>query len=192
MSDEIKVNSENTPRKNLATLGQVKDALDKRDEKIDSLKGDIDDIYPIEVHDKTTNYVDRTKLVVGYINKNGNLVTSDGLWATDFIEVLPNTVYYVGGFFSGYYAFYDENKTCIEGHGSDSSLGNSFTTPSNCKYVRLSTTVAHGKDTCWMFTENKRPKDYATKRAITEIEKKAITPLINEKVTEFTSDIEKK
>lgn len=27
MSDEIKVNSENTPRKNLATLGQVKDAL---------------------------------------------------------------------------------------------------------------------------------------------------------------------
>lgn len=41
MSDEIKVNSENTPpRKNLATLGQVKDALDKRDEKIDSLKED--------------------------------------------------------------------------------------------------------------------------------------------------------
>lgn len=47
MSDEIKVNSENTPpRKNLATLGQVKDALDKRDEKIDSLKlpiGNLDD-----------------------------------------------------------------------------------------------------------------------------------------------------
>lgn len=42
MSDEIKVNSENTPpRKNLATLGQVKDALDKRDKKIDSLKEDI-------------------------------------------------------------------------------------------------------------------------------------------------------
>ena len=41
MNDEIKVNSENTPRKNLATLGQVKDALDKRDEKIDSLKGDL-------------------------------------------------------------------------------------------------------------------------------------------------------
>ena len=42
MSDEIKVNSENTPpRKNLATLGQVKDALDKRDEKISSLKEDL-------------------------------------------------------------------------------------------------------------------------------------------------------
>lgn len=45
MSDEIKVNSENTPpRKNLATLGQVKDALDKRDENIDSLKGDLEQI----------------------------------------------------------------------------------------------------------------------------------------------------
>lgn len=38
MGDEIKVNSENTLRKNLATLGQVKDALGKRDEKISSLK----------------------------------------------------------------------------------------------------------------------------------------------------------
>lgn len=40
MSDEIKVNSE-LPQK-LATLGQVKDALDKRDEKINSLKEDRD------------------------------------------------------------------------------------------------------------------------------------------------------
>lgn len=39
MSDEIKVNSE-LPQK-LATLGQVKDALGKRDKKIDSLKEDI-------------------------------------------------------------------------------------------------------------------------------------------------------
>lgn len=45
MSDKIKVNSENTPpRKNLATLGQVKDALDKKDEKIDSLKFPLDNI----------------------------------------------------------------------------------------------------------------------------------------------------
>lgn len=41
MSDEIKVNSENTLAKNLATLGQVKDALDKRDKKIGKLKEDL-------------------------------------------------------------------------------------------------------------------------------------------------------
>lgn len=44
MNDEIKVNSENTPRKNLATLGQVKDALDKRDKKISSLTEDLDNV----------------------------------------------------------------------------------------------------------------------------------------------------
>lgn len=49
MSDEIKVNSENTPpRKNLVTLGQVKDALDKRDKKIDSLKEEIADKATLE------------------------------------------------------------------------------------------------------------------------------------------------
>ena len=52
MSDEIKVNSENTPpRKNLATLGQVKDALGKRDEKIDSLKEDVDTILITDSYD---------------------------------------------------------------------------------------------------------------------------------------------
>ena len=40
MSDEIKVNFENTLAKNLATLAQVKDALAKRDEKIGNLTED--------------------------------------------------------------------------------------------------------------------------------------------------------
>ena len=43
MSDEIKVNSE-LPQK-LATLGQVKDALDKRDEKIGSLKEEFNENF---------------------------------------------------------------------------------------------------------------------------------------------------
>ena len=51
MGDEIKVNSENTLRKNLATLGQVKDALGKRDEKIDSLKNDIGNIFSNNIFD---------------------------------------------------------------------------------------------------------------------------------------------
>lgn len=42
MSDEVKVqNPTGTPTKNLVTLGQVKDALDKRDKKIGLLKEDI-------------------------------------------------------------------------------------------------------------------------------------------------------
>lgn len=46
MSDEVKVqNPTGTPlRKKLATLGHVKDALDKRDKKISSLTEDLDDV----------------------------------------------------------------------------------------------------------------------------------------------------
>ena len=48
--DEIKVNSKNTtPRKNLATLGQVKDALDKRDKKISSLTEDLDELVKYNI-----------------------------------------------------------------------------------------------------------------------------------------------
>lgn len=62
MSDEIKVNSENTlPRKNLATLGQVKDALDKRDEKISNLTENVanvkNDIYLKCVSKEVTTHV---------------------------------------------------------------------------------------------------------------------------------------
>lgn len=83
MSDEIKVNSENTPpRKNLATLGQVKDALDKRDEKISSLKSDLSHIAEIPIRD-TTNYIDLSvdnmivvdTSVIPEVSVSGNTVT---------------------------------------------------------------------------------------------------------------------
>lgn len=72
MNDEIKVNSENTPpRKNLATLGQVKDALDKRDEKIDLLKEDLGDVESttFTIEKGSTNVFDYTNITSGKILK---------------------------------------------------------------------------------------------------------------------------
>lgn len=66
MSDEIKVNSEILPREKLATLGQVKDALNQRDEKIGSLKED--------KLDKPTNPVVGQVLRVKSIDKTGKIV----------------------------------------------------------------------------------------------------------------------
>ena len=61
--DEIKVNSENTPpRKNLATLGQVKDALDKRDKKIDSLKENLSNVKKVlKIYDEKSFSVEAGK-----------------------------------------------------------------------------------------------------------------------------------
>ena len=84
MSDEIKVNSE-LPQK-LATLGQVKDALNKRDKKISSLTEDLDNVYntteltpvptnkitPTEILDKSV-YYNSTYGLLGFTNNGDNL-----------------------------------------------------------------------------------------------------------------------
>lgn len=93
MSDEIKVNSENTPpRKNLATLGQVKDALDKRDKKISSLKEDLSDVSEqINVISDERNFIP-IKLsfsdnVGKYINTNGMIATNKFFSISDLIPI---------------------------------------------------------------------------------------------------------
>ena len=90
VSDKIKVNSENTPpRKNLATLGQVKDALGKRDEKIDSLKEDISE--QINVISDERNFIP-IKLsfsdnVGKYINTYGTISTNKNFSISDLIPI---------------------------------------------------------------------------------------------------------
>ena len=118
MSDEIKVNSENTPRKNLATLGQVKDALDKRDEKIGSLKGDLSDISSELL--KTVNLIDESALLDNkyYDPSTGNLLTGDG--TTKAMPLIPVTTgkYYLYTNTSGSQTFagvcvFDSNKNYV-------------------------------------------------------------------------------
>lgn len=90
MSDEIKVNSE-LPQK-LATLGQVKDALDQRDEKIASLKEDLSDVSEqINVISDERNFIP-IKLsfsdnVGKYINTNGTISTNKIFSISNFIPI---------------------------------------------------------------------------------------------------------
>lgn len=90
MSDEIKVNSE-LPQK-LATLGQVKDALDQRDEKIASLKEDLSDVSEqINVISDARNFIP-IKLsfsdnVGKYINTNGTISTNKFFSISNFIPI---------------------------------------------------------------------------------------------------------
>lgn len=97
MSDEIKVNSENTPtRKNLATLGQVKDALGKRDEKIGSLKGDLyelDSRLSEPITEISNDIYDITEFVLDYKSgsytiNNGKVVNNvDSAWNSVILDV---------------------------------------------------------------------------------------------------------
>jgi lysophospholipase L1-like esterase len=71
----------------------------------------------------------------------GNLVTATGFVVSGFINVSSSTAYIIKH--ARHYAFYDVNKTFISGLNAGSPFNNiTFTTPSNCVYVKFSWTVA--------------------------------------------------
>ena len=76
-----------------------------------------------------------------FINKNtGNVDNSNNWSASDFIPIEQNSNYIYSGITNGWSGsagtcFYDSNKTFIS---SISSTTQSFTTPNNAKYVRIS------------------------------------------------------
>ena len=80
------------------------------------------------------NLFNKNDVTIGkYVDyKSGQLLTASGYNASDFIEVESNEVYCKNT--STQFAFYDANKTFISGLNTDRV----FTTPSNCRYVRLS------------------------------------------------------
>jgi len=94
---------------------------------------------------KSTNYIttgknlfDKNAETVGYyVNySTGVLFTSATYSVSDYIPVLPSTVYIRTA--DRQMAFYDSNKTYISGLSSYLALGVPFTTPSNAAYCRLS------------------------------------------------------
>lgn len=73
---------------------------------------------------------------IGYLldDRNGNASSNSDAIASDYIEIKPNTNYYITRISSGNWgAWYDENKNYISG-----ILGyQSVVSPSNAKYMRL-------------------------------------------------------
>ena len=74
-----------------------------------------------------------------YVDEYGELANFSGWYASDFIQVFPNTNYYfqpnstAGA--SAKHCYYDANKNFISYVNSGPAL---LSTPSNCKYVRVS------------------------------------------------------
>ena len=118
----------------------------------------------IFVHDPETDFIptDMEWVANKYVNQNGTLNNANGFYATDFIELSPNTQYYQPTFWYGYYAFYDANKELVEGHGNDGSLAKWFTTPSNIKYARFTCTSESAKNGAWIALKANKPSPYAT------------------------------
>lgn len=103
MSDEIKVNSE-LPQK-LATLGQVKDALNKRDKKISSLTEDLDN--KIEHVDGYKEYDIGAPSVGTYWNKSAKKqLESETYQSFNPISLKAGTYHYEN--MNGSFTFYED------------------------------------------------------------------------------------
>lgn len=90
----------------------------------------------IQVKDVGKNLFNPNTVLTGYFidDRNGNATANGGSIASDYIEIKPNTNYYITKIPSGNWgAWYDENKNYISGIlGYQSQLS-----PSNAKYMRL-------------------------------------------------------
>ena len=95
------------------------------------------------VYDTKRNIFNSNTVLTGYLidDRNGNANANNSSIASDFIEIKPNTNYYITKIPSGNWgAWYDENKNYISGIlGYQSQLS-----PANAKYMRL--TVSYNQN----------------------------------------------
>lgn len=80
------------------------------------------------------NLANKDDLIIGYglSGNTGNISANSERNVSEFIEIKPSTEYTVSGATFASKCFYDNSKTFISSSGS-----NTFTTPSNAKYLRF-------------------------------------------------------
>lgn len=94
---------------------------------------------PIEIQacgDKSKNLVDMSKVINGYLNQTGAIITPNQEYrVTDFIDVSNMSHITINAAKS--YAFYDENKTFISGEVKSLTIFRSYAVPANARYIRF-------------------------------------------------------
>ena len=121
-------------------------------------------------HDPVTNLIDKSKLILGYINGNtdGSVHNSTTMYCTDYIPIKAGKQYYFNGnyLYKGYCAFYKSDKTYISGYGASSaqtSLPSPFTAPANTAFARFTIVAESRIANAWLCETNQmatKPADY--------------------------------
>lgn len=89
------------------------------------------------------NIWDEVWEIGGYRTDNGDYYNvNDCIRDKNYIKVIPSTTYYAVSP-NIYVMYYDVNKNFIQYNGSSVSNG-TFTTPSNCQYIRFSVASSYG------------------------------------------------
>lgn len=87
---------------------------------------------------RSKNLFDKSSAEAGLINAAGNIQTSETYSVSDYIPVEPEQEYYGRGHAHSMrtWCFYSDIGTVLA--GGSNTVGNTFTTPAGCAYVRIS------------------------------------------------------
>lgn len=135
------------------TVQQLDEALG-----VSQLKEDLDDIL---IHDDNTNFIDKRKMELGYINAEGGVNYSTSWYHTDYIELEENVPYNWAYLSNIYYAFYDDDKNVLSTYSTLGNLPNNFTIPSGAKYGRFSLNANRISYNYFISTHDGTIPDYA-------------------------------
>lgn len=114
------------------------------------------------IHDPNSNFINSSDWIANkYIKADGTLGTSEGMYASKPIKLTAGASYYYDELAHGYYAFYAENGTLIEGHGYPDIIPNPFTVPTGASSGRFSTVVGQDHTESWISLSNEKPKAYS-------------------------------
>lgn len=153
-------NEKPKPYSELLKLGSIPNDNSVSSDKIKSSAVTVDKI-DFKKHDESTNFINGWKDNC-YIKADGKEQDYNNFGCSEYIMLLPNkNYYYGGGVYHGYYAYYREDGSLIEGHGDDKSLSNPFMTPNETYYMRVTIVDLSYKDTAWIYSINMKPKPYA-------------------------------
>lgn len=127
--------------------------------------GVTENLFDKDATDTNNGYVNRC-----YIKSNGTLTNPGYSWiVSEYMPVEPNANYTIGimprGAEKTYNAFYDVNKELISTFENISAEANTFTTPANAAYIRLSIRTLESETDIYMFVKgNKLPDHYIPHR----------------------------
>ena len=133
-----KINFNNLPNRDTAVSAPNLNTMQNNIEKSVNYIGSTQPSTGENVWLKTgKNLFNKNNVINGYrFGSDGSLYADSDFSATDFIEVNSSTQYTVSWVIQivQCVCYYDENKNFISRNGSEKT----FTTPSNCKYIRAS------------------------------------------------------
>lgn len=114
---------------------------------------------------ENNNLFDKNKVTYGYyLNTQGTLDSANNCCVSDYINIQEGKSYYISRRGTNRTKFYDENKQPLTSEFDVLDADNTFTAPTNAKYIRISINYYNISLDTFIICEGTSEKDYKEQR----------------------------